>query len=293
MRFCQLLWVLGALAALAPLRGAGALPAADLKGAIALFDAHRYPEARAAFESIVAAQPQNAAAAYYLGRSIEPRADANALPEAIKWYEKAATLEPENATYLARFGGASLILAGRTHSYFDATRGRDAMEKAVKLNPNDLDAREGLFQFYHRAPWPIGSSAKAAAQLEEIRKRDPARGTILSVLMKTANEDFAGAFQLCNEVLAKNPADYTALYHYGRTAALSGQNLEAGLKALQKCVTLPQPSPASPSPSNAWNRIGDIEQKLHHAPAARTAYETALKLDPNNVQAAAALAALK
>jgi tetratricopeptide (TPR) repeat protein len=286
MRFLQTCVLLVVVAALP------AAPTAEFQAAMELYNSHRYPEARPLFEKIAAAEPKNAAAAFYLGRCIEPRADADALPEALKWYEKAVALEPENPIYLARFGGASLQLAARTNSLGAATRGRDAMEKAIKLNPDDLDAREGLMQFYERAPLWLGSSGKAAAQLEEIRKRDPDRATVLSVLAKTKAGEYTAAFQLCDQVLAKKPDNYTALYQYGRTAAISGENLERGLKCLQKCATLTPPGPASPSLSNVWNRLGDVQQKLHHPAEARAAYETALKLDPTNKQAADSLSKL-
>ncbi len=288
MRLLQLC----AFLALAHLLAAAEAPSADFQAAMDLYKTQRYPEARPLFAKVVAAEPNNAAAAFYLGRCIEPRNDKDALPEALKWYEKAVELEPNNATYLARYGGASMELAGRTTSITLATRGRDAMEKAIKLNPDDLDAREGLFQFYERAPWPIGSSSKAAAQLEEIRKRNPDRATVLAVMTKIDAKDYDTAFKLCDEVLARKPDDYTALYQYGRTAAITGQHLERGLQCLQKCANLTPPSPASPKPTHAWNRIGDIQQKLKHPAEARTAYETALKLDPTNKQAAASLAKL-
>ena len=186
-----------------------------------------------------------------------------------------------------------LQLAGRTTSYSAATKGREAMERAIALDPDYLDAREGLFQFYLRAPWPIGSSAKATAQLEAIRQRDPRRALLLTVLQKTAAKDYAAAFKLCEDALARNADDYVALYQFGRTAALSGEHLARGLASLHTCLKFEPPSPASPTHSNAWQRIGNIEERLHHTAEARTAYTTALQLDPSNQQAADALAKLK
>lgn len=265
----------------------------DFAAAHALFGARRYPEARIALEKILAAEPRHAAACHYLGRAIAARNDAIALDEALPWLAKAVELEPKNAIYLGIYGGILLQQAGRTASYSAATKGREAMEKAIALDPDYLDAREGLFQFYQRAPWPVGSSAKANAQLEEIRQRDPARAIILSVLLKVNAKDYAAAFKLCEEALARNPADYVALYHFGRTASISGANLTRGLASLHACLKLEPPTPASPTHSNAWQRIGNIEERLQRPAEARAAYEAALKLDASNRQAADALAKLK
>jgi tetratricopeptide (TPR) repeat protein len=261
--------------------------------ALELFKARRFPEARDAFERLVAASPNNAAAAHYLGRTILARNDQAAIEESLRWLGKAVELDPHNAIYLGVFGGASLQLAGRTNSLSAANKGRDAMEKALAIDPDYLEAREGLFQFYDRAPWPIGSSAKAKAQLEEIRKRDPDLATILGVVSKVRAKEYAAAFKMCEDVLANKPHNYTALYHYGRTASVSGQNLELGLSRLRHCLEFEPTTPASPTHSHAWQRIGNILEQLGRSDEARAAYGTALKLDPSNRQASDALGKLK
>jgi tetratricopeptide (TPR) repeat protein len=266
---------------------------AEFDAALALFKARRYPEARPLLEKIVTANPKHAAAHHYLGRTIAARSDTAALEEGLGWLAKAVELEPNNAIYLGVFGGTSLQVAARTNSLSAANKGREAMEKALAIDPAYLEAREGLFQFYERAPWPIGSSAKAKVQLEEIRKRDPDLATILGVGSQTRAKNYPAAFKMCEDVLAKHAENYTALYHYGRTASISGQNLERGLACLQKCLNFEPPTPASPSHSHVWQRIGIILEQLNRTADARAAYETALELDSSNQQASAALAKLK
>jgi tetratricopeptide (TPR) repeat protein len=265
----------------------------DFDAAVSLFNARRYPEAREVFEKILTTDPKNAAAHHYLGRTIAARNNTPALEEAVVSLARAVELAPNNATYLGIFGGTSLQLAGRTNSISAATKGRDAMEKALTIDPDYLVAREGLFQFYQRAPWPLGSSAKAARQLAEIRKRDPDLATILGVVSKTNAKEFDAAFKLCEDVLQKQPDNYTALYHFGRTASISGKQLDRGLACLQRCLSFEPPTPASPTHSHAWQRIGNIQEQLQRPAEARTAYEAALKLDPSNRQASDALARLK
>ena len=49
---------------------------------------------------------------------------------------------------------------------------RDEFERAVRLDPNDLDARSALAEYYRRAPaWLGGSDEKAHEQEREIRAR--------------------------------------------------------------------------------------------------------------------------
>jgi len=264
-----------------------------METALQLYEAKRYPEAETAFQAIVTAEPKNAAACHHLGRTLERRAGPDSLPTAVKWLRQAAELEPRNPVYLARYGGASLLLAEQTSSFAAAWRGREALESALVLDPDDLDAREGLFHFYQRAPWPLGSTAKATRHLAEIRQRDPIRATVVGILDRTNVRDYAGAFRLCEEALAIDPGNYNALYQYGRTAALSGEHLAVGLSRLHACLALKPPTEVSPSTSAVWQRIGQIHELRRHSAPARAAYEKALQLDPGNREAASALARLK
>jgi tetratricopeptide (TPR) repeat protein len=155
--------------------GAGrADPALD--AAIGLYRNKQYPAAQAALEQVASATPADPGACYYLGMTLRHRGDDQALEAALPWLEKAVSLAPANATYLGDYGGTCLQLADKHRSFSFATRGRNAMEKAVQLDPDNLDARNGLLQFYARAPWPLGSKTRARAQADEIARRDPARG---------------------------------------------------------------------------------------------------------------------
>ena len=263
---------------------------ATFDAAMALVHAKRYPEARVALQQVVAAQPKNAAAWHQLGMVWRARHDTTAYEQAAQCLASAVALEPNNPIYLGDYGGTEMELADRTRSISAAITGRDAMQKAETLAPDDLDVREGLFLYYLRAPFFVGgSTAKADSELQEIRRRNPSRAISLAVLTKANDKDYAGAFALCDQELATHPDDYTALYQYGRTASVSGQKLERGLACLQKALTIEPPGPTAPAHTYVWGRIGDIQQKLGHPQEARDAYKTALKLDPNNRLASSAL----
>jgi tetratricopeptide (TPR) repeat protein len=172
-----------------------------------------------------------------------------------------------------------------------ANRGRDAMIRSLELNPDNLQAREGLMQFYSQAPWPVGSTSKAYAQAEEIRKRDPIRGLTSLITLKSGEKKYADAAELCESALKQNPDNYLALYQIGRLASTTGENLDRGLVTLRRCLEL-TPPPNQPGHSGAHFRIGVILEKKGDKPAARVAYEAALKLDPKMKLALDALAKL-
>jgi tetratricopeptide (TPR) repeat protein len=280
---------------LAALLAAGtALAASDFEAAMALVHARKPAEARQALEHIVAAEPDHAEAWHELGLLWAAERGAAAEERATQCLERAATLQPSNAVFLGDFGGTLLEIADRHRSIATAIKGRDAMERAVALKPDYVEARAGLFQYYSEAPFFVGGSAsKAAAQLEEIRCLAPDRARVLEAMEKVRAKEYGAAFALCEEVLSKTPEDYLALYQYGRIAAMSGQNLERGLSCLRQVLAMEPPGHTAPQPTQAWYRIGDIQQKLGHKAEAQQAYEQALKLDPGNEGARKALERLQ
>ena len=142
----------------------------------ALFRQKRYAEARAVLEPAVAADPANAAASYFLGMAILRAGGPGALDASKVLLGKSAKLEPANAGYLADYAGVCLLLADRNDSLGLALEGSRDMARAIEMNPDDMEARDGLMQFYAKAPWPLGNSVKALSLAAEIAKRDPKRG---------------------------------------------------------------------------------------------------------------------
>lgn len=265
--------------------------AGALEEAIALYQQKRYPEARLAFEKITVNEPTNATACHYLGMTLRLRADDRSIEDALIWLEKAAKLDPANTTYLTLFGITSMQSAGKARSITAATRGRDAVIRALELAPDNLDAREALLQFYTQAPWPLGSLAKAWDQAKAIAELDPTRGLFAQVLIKTNEKKYEEAIALCEKSLAQNPDFYPALAELGRLTIISGLKFERGLTALRRCLQLDPPLYQA-AHSLIHYRIGSLHLKRSEKIAARASFEEALKLDPNLKRAADALAKL-
>lgn len=218
--------ILPCFAALMVLAGPALAAAGEqpLAAAIALYQARRYPEAEAALRPIAAAEPADAVACHYLGLAVLRQGGPTAHADALPWLKKAADLEPGNARYAAAYGDACLELARERRSFSMALAGRDAMERAVKLDPDDLDTRASLVKLYIQAPWPIGSSAKARAQAAEIGRRDAVRGAKAWVYLGRycdKHGDRAAAREAFQSALALHPGDPPA--KAGLDALAAGQ----------------------------------------------------------------------
>jgi tetratricopeptide (TPR) repeat protein len=149
----------------------------SLADAEALYNSKRYAEARAILEPLVAAEPANAAASYFLGMTYYRAGGPTALDSARLWLGKAVKLAPDDENYLAEYSGVCLLMADRDGSFSLALEGRDGMSRAIEEKPADIEAMEGLMRFYAKAPWPLGDRAKALALAGDIASRDPKKGS--------------------------------------------------------------------------------------------------------------------
>ena len=259
----------------------------------ALYKAKKYPEARAAFEKIVAANPRDAQAHYYLGVIANKRSDPD---EAIRQLEDATALAPTNSDYFADLGEAyskAIDKAGLLAQMGLARKCQAALEKSVQLNPDNLAARNGLVSFYRQAPsFAGGGITKAYAQAEEIRKRDPLMGATVLGQLYISEKRYEQAFQVFEDVLETTPNNYLALYSIGRTAAQTGTRRERGEQALRRCLELAAGKGEPGHAAVQW-RLGNLAEQRGDTATARAAYQAALQDDPSFAQAAESLAKLK
>jgi hypothetical protein len=116
----------------------------------------------------------------------------------------------------------------------------------------------------------------------------PVRGL---ALVHGAGKQWSAAFALWDRVLARDSGDLSALYHTGRMAALSGERLESGERALRAYLARAHRADL-PSHAAAHWRLGMILQARGDVAGARREYGSALRLDPQHADAQAALRAL-
>ena len=245
-------------------------------------------------------------------------------------FEKAAKLEPASALYqfwLGRVYGEQAQKANVLRQPSLAKRVREHFERAVALDSNYVDARNGLVQYYLQAPGFMGGSIdKARAQAAEITKRNPYRGGFVSVdiarhehdttAMKRsyetliasfpdslgpyvnllsvlgAQKDWTATWALVDRLSRSRPNEMIVRYLEGRIAAESGLELDRGEGALREYLKH-APAPNEPSLAAAHWRLGMIQERRANRDAARAEYQAALSIDPTFKNAKDALAKLK
>ncbi|HKG90750.1 MAG TPA: tetratricopeptide repeat protein [Gemmatimonadaceae bacterium] len=323
----------GAARAQAPAAAATASPAAGATGAtgfdrgVRAFEARQYTAARSELLPFAKSNPRHAGAAYYLGRAFY--ADTS-WDDATKWLEKAVELEPQSSQYHLWLGnayGAQAQRANKLRQGFVAKKVKNEFERAAALDPNNLDAREGLMQFYLQAPGFMGGSVdKAKAEVAEIARRSPYRGHFASATLYRRQKDTAAAgrewqqlvrdfpdsaagyynlagyyqsggqvdkaFATLDELRQRRPKDMAAVYSVGRLGAATGQQLDRAEQSLRAYLQY-APGPNEPTHAGAHWRLGQIHEKRGDKAAARAEYETALRMDPKLKGAQESLKALK
>jgi tetratricopeptide (TPR) repeat protein len=168
---------------------------------VALFERGQLTAAQRFFEVFVSQHPADSAGAYYLGRLAFENKQ---YEQASTWFEQAVQLDSGNSDYhrwLGRTYGQQAQHAGGK-AFFLARKVKMHLEKAVELNPDNIEARFDLMEYYLQAPAFLGGdAAKAKAQAEAITKRHAAAGR--------------NAWLRCEQDDAQRPGEETTLPQQG------------------------------------------------------------------------------
>lgn len=171
------------------------------------FESRRFEEARKVFEPYAAKNPRDADAAYYLGRTLFAL---GRFEPAVGQLERAAEIRPKADTllWLGRSYGQFAMQASLFRQAGLAKKCKAAWDRAVVLDPNNLDVREDLIQYYLRAPGFMGGSLeKAREQAAEIRKRDALRGSLAAITIHLHRKENAAVERELAEAIRKATAD--------------------------------------------------------------------------------------
>ncbi len=275
-----------------------------------LYESKKYTEAIKLLESVEEEDKSFAEARFYLGRVAF---DQKEYDDAADFFEEATEANDNVAEYFDWLGNTYGTIAQDANVLKQgmlAPKMRNAWEKAITLDPEDIPARISLIQYYTQAPGFMGGSIDKAKEIaNQILKLNPAQGHFqlgnIYVSQKKITEaenefiqmvridpvyttnlanfyvgqkQFDKAFELFEVALKKNPDDFAAIYQLGKTSALSGQRLDRGEDCLKRYLTY-TPRQNEPSHAGANMRLAQISEKRGNKTEAKKLYEVALKLD--------------
>jgi Tfp pilus assembly protein PilF len=244
--------------------------------------------------------------------------------KAVSLFEQAVNARPNSSEYHYMLGSAYGRLAQRSNMFKAASLAKKALaslEKAVALDPNNLDARFGLISYYKVAPGFMGGDdAKALTQAAEVKKRDPLLGHRAFAMVYTFDKkpDLARKEHL--DAIGEHPESAKAHHYYGmflsnekkfdeaakefETAAamdfmpahfrlamisvLSKRDYARGEQALKKYLGH-TPLASEPTIADAWFVLGQIYEQQGRKVEARQSYSNVLKLQPGSKAAAEAM----
>ncbi len=238
--------------------------AADLAQGISQYEARHYSAAQKIFIEVEREQGPSIETDFYLGRLGLWFDD---LAAALPRLERCARLAPQQAKIQNALGDGYGLAAQKANLFAKlgwAKRCLAAYERAVAIEPQNPAWRWSLIGYYTNAPCIAGGGMdKAYAQAELIRTLDPVGGRVAFATLYLADDRSASAFAEFDPILRDSPDDFLALYHVGRCAALSGQQIDRGITALRRCLVLTEPVTADgiPSFANVHYRLGNLLEK--------------------------------
>jgi tetratricopeptide (TPR) repeat protein len=292
-----------------------------------LFEARGYGVAQTCFEAQLAEHPGTAAAMAFLGRTYIERRQPR---PAIEWLKKAVEAAPNRSDYHDWLGQAYGIAAERApvvRQLSLAVKTRKEFERAVELDPANLDAVDDLIEFQIEAPPLMGGSlAKARLHAAEVGRRDALRGRLdaaaiasreggpaaaerelLGVVQEFPNDArprlalgtayvqqgaYDKAFETLEVALRLDPDNGEAYHELAKAAMRSGQRLDRAQELLCRYVKrLPAGDDGELADAHFW--LGALLERRSDRAGAREHYQAVLRLDPTSDAAQDALRKLR
>ncbi|HZR26265.1 MAG TPA: tetratricopeptide repeat protein [Vicinamibacterales bacterium] len=247
----------------------------------ALIDSGHYKQARAILEPRVKANPNDAESAALLARV---RLEFGDFDGAVQLAETATKLDASNAGYhaiLAEAVGRSAQHASMFKQIGMARRYRAEEETALTLDAKNVDAREGLLEYYLNAPSIAGGDRKKADQMaEDIARIDAAAGYLAKATILVETKTTGDLESLYKQAIA---AATTPLTKYRATVQLMNvhlapktQNLSAAEQDARALIAL------DPKRVAGYTGLAIVHAYGNHGAAIDAALGEAEKAVPDN-----------
>ena len=246
--------------------------------------------------------------------------------EAVRYGERAVSLDPNNATYhlwLGREYGRKAADANPLTAAGLARKAKNEFERAVQLDPANVAARLDLAEYYTEAPAIMGGGLdKARDQAAQMQKYDSAKSHLILARVAEKEKQYGEAeAQFRAAILdAKNPADMwlqlaafyrqrgrlddmqsavqSAIAQSGKPAEsyfdaakelyAGSRNLAAARQYLQQYLSSGGLVESAPA-FRAHYMIGQLSEKMGNNGAAVTEYEASIAMASGFVPARKAL----
>lgn len=264
---------------------------------------------------------------YLLGRAYYEQRN---FDDAIKQFEQAVKGDARNSMVHLWLGRAYGRKAERS-SWFTALRLagklRREFETAIQLDPQNLEARRDILEFYLEAPGIVGGGhEKARAEAEEMAKRDPSEGHRAwanywddhkqydqaeaewkkALDAKPSRPDayfelvefyrtrgrFADMLPIIPMLTGRFGNDRRVPYYAAESYILNDKELDEAQKLLEKYIAGPVGA-EDPSRAQAHVWLGRLYEKKNEPARAEEQYRQALKLEPDMKEAKQALRQLR
>ena len=181
---------------------------ASLRQVFDAFIAGHYEEAEAHLQTLLKTSSDKDQIHFLLGRlaAWDGRTD-----DAFDHFEKAAKFSPQNADYywwLAQMYGQKAIKASIFRKPGHARNTKKALEKAIALDPDHIEARLRLMGYHLNAPGILGGGEKEAQnQADQIKMRDPIRGHLAQAQIYRRKDELDKVEQELRTALEKDPSN--------------------------------------------------------------------------------------
>jgi tetratricopeptide (TPR) repeat protein len=158
---------------------------------------HKYAEAEKAIAAKLAQEPKNADALVGKADLILRQGQEARQDEGIKLTEQCVAAHPQNSQCHEIMGSLYSMKAasgGMMSALSNAGKGREALQKAVELDPKNYNAAQFLLMFYLQAPGIAGGGMDKAQQLQQnVAKINKEAGNLFAARIALKEEKFAQA----------------------------------------------------------------------------------------------------
>lgn len=250
--------------------------------ALACFQKAEYTQSRMLFTQISNTQLESDSAYYYLGKSCY---HLNQLDTAIKYYQKALVLKPDNAEFYYCIGQAYARKLQDSHLITQARlapKVLEAFSKAVALDSTHMMAQIGLSDFYRIAPaYAGGNLDKSITHAEAIRNLNESRCRLL-LAQVYYKQGYISRAETEYSIIETQTMDSTlyqsAMGHYGDLLFDQKHYSEAYEKYRKRLDY-------SPKSIEAWIQLGRAFEALNRINDAKNAYQQAILINPKHQEA--------